>query len=290
MTALTALFRGNSVKPAWEFQSAGIIWRILFSPHNLFVGETRNQETKSTSFFCIDAFTGKPLWEGIKFDEPWWIGIETVYDKWIILHKFARPDMPRHRGILVVELVSGKLVWKNDELTYWFAEDQKLYAYKYIFEKRLGFEVDIVTGTVLKEYTESLDELHELRKNILQKESESLQDMIFPKSYNREFINSEVTSIIQEITREHVIEGWIEYLHRNSILIMSYYRKIDSSSKNTLENVLVIYNTERKEIKFNEIIAKGMQVPSPDTFFIRDEYLYFFKDKNKFTALKPWKS
>jgi hypothetical protein len=290
MAALSALFRKNSMKPDWEFQSSGIIWRILLSSQNLFVGETRNQETKSTSFFCVDTCTGKPLWEGIKFDEPWWIGIEAVYDKWIILHKFTRPDMPKHRGIYIVELATGKLVWKNDELTYWFTNGQKLYAYKYIFEKRLGFEIDIVAGTILKEYTDDLDLLHELRKKVLQKESECPQDMIFPQMFSRESVNSEVNTIIQEITRKQVIEGWIEYFQRNSILIVSYYRKNDPSSITTLENVLTIYDTEHKEIKFNEIIAKGMQVPSPDTFFARDEYLYFIKDKNKFTALKLWKS
>jgi len=289
MAALSALFRGNSVKPAWEFHSGGIIWRILFSPQNLIIGETRNQETKSARFFCVDAGTGKSLWDEIEFDEPWWIGIETVYDKWIILHRFARPDMPEHRGIQVIELMTGKSIWKNVELTYWFVNDHKLYAYKYIFEKRLGFEIDIITGNIINEYTDNLDALHELRKKVLQKETENLQGIVFPELFEQEYSVTEVKGIIEDIGREHTIAGDIEYLHRNSILIVSYYRKIDSSQSTELENIIAVYDTERKEMRFNEIIARGMQVPGPDTFFARDEFVYFVKDKNKLTALKLWK-
>jgi len=284
------LIRSKQLKPIWEFSTGVLIWRILFSSQNTIVGETRNQETKSTSFFCVDARTGKSLWKEIEFDEPWWIGIETVYDKWIILHRFARPDMPEHRGIYLVELTSGKLLWKNNELTYWFVLDQKLYAYKYIFEKRLGYEIDINTGTMLNEFADNLDSLHELRRQVLQKESESMQSTVFPKLYSQREDNSEAATAIQLITGGNALEGWIEYLLRNNILVVSHYRKENSSASATLENILTVYDIERREKRFSEIIMKGVQVPSPDTFFVKDEFVYFIKNQDTLTALRPWKS
>ena len=289
MTGLFPLFRSKQLKPIWEFSTDVLIWRILFSSQNKIIGETRNQEAKSTSFFCIDAQTGKSLWKGIAFDEPWWIGIETVYDKWIILHRFARPDMPEHRGIYMVELATGKLLWRNDELTYWFVLDQKLYAYKYIFEKRLGYEIDINTGTVLNEYADNLDSLHELRRQVLQNESESIQAAELLESYHKEQANSEVAVSIQQITGGNALEGWIEYLIRSNILLVSHYRKQNSSATATLENIFTVYDAERKERLFNEIIVKDVQAPSPDTFFVKDEFVYFIKNQNTLTALQPWK-
>ena len=132
MASIISLFKEKQLKPAWQFNAGALIWRILFTSNNLIIGETRNQVAKSTSFFCINAHSGKPVWGKIEFGEPWWIGIEAIYDRWLILHGFTRPDMPEHKGIRIVELSSGKLLWKNAELSYWFVSDQKLYAYKYI--------------------------------------------------------------------------------------------------------------------------------------------------------------
>jgi hypothetical protein len=41
---------------------------------------------------------------------------------------------------------------------------------------------------------------------------------------------------------------------------------------------------------YNEIIAKGVRVPSPDSFFIKDDYLFFINHQTLLTALQPWKS
>jgi hypothetical protein len=284
------LIRSKQLKPIWEFSTGVLIWRLFISSQNTIVGETRNQETKSASFFCIDARTGKSLWKEIEFDEPWWIGIEAVYDQWIILHRFARPDMPEHRGMYLVELATGKLLWRNDELTYWFVHDRKLYAYKYIFEKRLGYEIDINTGTLLNEYADNLDVLHELRRQVLQNEPECMQGTKYPELYSQRQVDSEVATSIQQITGGNALEGWIEYLLRSNILLVSYYRKENSSTSATLENILTVYDTERKEKRFSEIIVKSVQVPSPDTFFVKDEFVYFIKDQNTLTALRPWKS
>jgi hypothetical protein len=284
------LFRSKRLKPIWEFHSDVLVWRILFSSKNTIVGETRSRETKSTSYFCIDAHTGKVFWKERVFDEPWWIGIEAIYDQWIIFHRFARPDMPEHRGILMAELSTGKLLWRNDELTYWFTHNQKLYAYKYIFEKRLGYEIDITTGTVLNEYADNIDILHGLRKQDHLDAFDDIYGALFPELYNQEKVKSEIENTIQKLVGENVLEGWIEYLFRNNILIVSYYRKENSSTPETLKNFLVVYDVARQEKRFQEVIVKGIQVPSPDTFFVKDEIVYFIRNQNILTALQPWKS
>jgi hypothetical protein len=71
---------------------------------------------------------------------------------------------------------------------------------------------------------------------------------------------------------------------------VSYYRKENSSASAALENILTVYDTERREKRLDEIIVKGVQIPSPDTFFMKDEFVYFIKNQNTLTALRLWKS
>jgi hypothetical protein len=290
MADIFQLFRSKQLKPAWEFSAGAIVWRIIFSRHNTIIGETRNQVTKSTCFFCVDAHSGKPLWKEVGFDEPWWIGIETVYDTNLILHGFARPDMPEHRGIRIVDLFTGRTVWKNDELSYWFVHEQKLYAQKYIFEKRLGYELDIKTGTILQEYSENLEILQELRKYALQQEPESSQGTIFAELLSQQPVDSEVDTMIQQITKGNALKGWTEYLLWNKILLVSYYQKEDASESATFKNVLAVYQVDRNNVLLKEIIATNIQVPSPDTFFVKDDFVYYIKNKNTLTAVQLWKS
>jgi len=73
---------------------------------------------------------------------------------------------------------------------------------------------------------------------------------------------------------------------RQEILIVSYYRK----EQNEMQNIIVIYNMNRRSTIYESVLNNNLPAPSPDTFFIKDEYLYFIKNKNTLTALQPWTS
>jgi len=108
--------------------------------------------------------------------------------------------------------------------------------------------------------------------------------------YSQNQADSKAATIILEAIGKNALEGWVEYLFRENILVVNYYRKEKSSASTKLENILIVYNTERKEKWFNEIILKGVQTPSPGSFFVRDGFVYFIKDQTTLTALQPWKS
>jgi len=76
MAALIPLFKEKQLKPSWNYDAGTLIWRIYITSNNFIVGETRNQETKSTSYFCIDSKSGVSLWQHMSFEEPWWIGMK----------------------------------------------------------------------------------------------------------------------------------------------------------------------------------------------------------------------
>jgi hypothetical protein len=291
MASIIPLFKEKQLKPAWTFDAGTLIWRIFFTSNNLIIGETRNQEAKSTGFFCVDMHSGKPLWENISFDEPWWIGIEAVHERWMILHGYVRPDIPEHRGIRVIDIESGKILWRNDNLSLWFIDQEKLYAHKYVFEKHIACEFDIKTGALLNEYSDNLDLLQELRQNVLQKESERQQDVVFPELFIEKETDSDIKIVIQRITESKALEDWIEYLLRSDILIVSHYRQTQNKSESLLlNNILSIYDLKREKMLYNEIIAQGVKAPSSDSFFVKGNLLFFIRHQTTLIALQPWKS
>jgi hypothetical protein len=290
MVSMISFLKEKQLKPAWNFDASTLIWRLFFTSNNLLIGETRNQEDKSTSFFCVDLFSGKPLWQNIAFDEPWWIGIEAVHEKWMILHGFVRPDMPEHRGIRVVDIESGKLAWKTDNLSFWFVDHEILYAHKYLFEKHIGCELDIKTGAVIHENSDSLDHLQELRQKVSQKESERQQNVIFPEVFDEYEEDSGLKTIIQQISEGKALEGWIEFLFHRDILIVSQYRQEQNNTESgLLNNILSVHDLKSKKTIYHDIIAKGVRTPSPDSFFVKDNLLIFIKHQSMLTALQPWK-
>lgn len=291
MASIIPLFKEKMLKPIWSFDAGALIWRIFFTSNNLIIGETRNQETKTTNFFCLDIYTGKPLWKNIGFDEPWWIGIEAVHKKLMILHGFVRPDMPEHRGIRVIDIESSKLLWRNDDLSFWFINDEKLYAHKYLFEKHIGCELDIKTGTIVNEYSDNLDVLQKLRHKVLQKESEHQQDVTFPVLFDEHETESAIRTVIQRITEGKALEDWIEYLAYRGILIVSHYCYTQNKTETSLlNNILSVYDLQSGQKLYSEIIADKLNTPSPDSFFVKDDLLFFIKHKTILTTLNPWKS
>jgi len=290
MVSMISFLKEKQLKPAWNFDACTLIWRLFFTSNNLLIGETRNQEDKSTSFFCVDLFSGKPLWQNIAFDEPWWIGIEAVHEKWMILHGFVRPDMPEHRGIRVVDIESGKLAWKTDNLSFWFVDHEILYAHKYLFEKHIGCELDIKTGAVIHENSDSLDHLQELRQKVSQKESERQQNVIFPEIFDEYQGDSGLRTIIQQISEGKALDGWIEFLFHRDILIVSQYRQEQNNTESgLLNNILSVHDLISKKTLYRDFIAKGVKTPSPDSFFVKDNLLIFIKHQSMLTALQPWK-
>ncbi|MGD0036974.1 MAG: DUF4905 domain-containing protein [Bacteroidota bacterium] len=291
MASIIPLFKEKQLKPVWNFDAGTLIWRIFFTSNNLIIGETRNQETKSTRFFCVNVYSGKPLWQNIGFDEPWWIGIEAVQEKWMILHGFVRPDMPEHRGIRLIDIESGKLLWRNDNLSFWFIDNEKLYAHKYLFEKHIACELDIKTGTILNELSGNLDLMQELRQKVLLKESERQQDAIFPELFVENEADSIIKLAVQRITEGKALEDWIEYLLRSGILIVSQYRQTQNKSESSLlNNILSVYDLKSEKMLSNEIIAQSVKTPSPDSFFVKGNLLLFIKHQTTLIALQPWKS
>src|SRR5436309_6488000 len=143
--------RRGSIEPVWTFSTNATLWRLLPSRNGYFVGEDRDTSEKKVSFFCLDQQGGRICWSGVRFDEPWWIGLEAIHQGRVFVHEYAAPDMPDHKKIFALDLATGTLLWSTEELKFVAAHEERIYAAREHHEERQFFELDAESGTSLRQ-------------------------------------------------------------------------------------------------------------------------------------------
>lgn len=287
---ILSLFQSDQRSPAWTYSPGGVIWRILFSDSGRIFGESRDHEQKTVSFFCVDERTGAPAWEGKEFDEPWWIGMEAVQHDILLLHEFAKPDLPQHKRIKALDGGTGELLWKNEELSYWFGYRNTVYAYRDLFEKRVVVAVDLRTGEVKESFDESAEELRQLRS--LARQEASSNGLVFPEMLVDDHIDPSIGALLRrDLAGLRGTEG-IEYIHEQGYLAFNYHIPESGVAPDArlFSNRLSVIDVEEGKRVFATVLAERVKAIIPDSFFARIPYLFFVKEQKTLTAVQLWKS
>ena len=120
--------------PAWTHRVDGVLWQLKLSPAGRILAEVRHPERKTARYTCLDERSGAVLWQDLAFDEPWWIGVEDVLADRAYFHRYRKPDMPQHAGIIAVDLATGVTLWENREYTFVLARDNEVVATRQGFD------------------------------------------------------------------------------------------------------------------------------------------------------------
>ncbi len=286
---LFSLFQSNALSPAWSYTSPTTIWRLMLSGDGKIIGESRNADAKRLSYFCVDDRTGKTLWEGKNFGEDWWMGMEAVHGGVLLLHGFAKPDMPQHQRMTAVDVETGEILWSNAELTYWFGFHERVYAYRDLFEKRIGVSLNLRTGEVEERFDESFDELHALRA--LARSEEKQDAYRFPEPIAEEWLAGSGSYLLQLATQGETLAGEVDFLEEKGITILGFHlRAGDETDGVRYRNVLRVIDTARRKLLYSETLVKDARALIPDSFFVRPPFVYFLKEHKTLIALNVWKS
>ena len=284
-----SFFKSDRLSPEWTFSAGSIIWRMVLAEHGKLVGECRDPETRAASFFCLDMSTGRALWRDLRLDEQWWVGIEAVQKNVVLLHAFAKPDMPEHKGIRAFDDVSGVQLWRNDDVAYWFGHDDRVIAYRDFFERRVGYEIDLQSGVVLKTHDNSLEELHELRRKSA--EEQNLPEVTLPEIFAEEAADAELAALVGKETKGKKLSGRVEYIRQHDLLLFNFHvQRSDGTMGMKLENNLILYRLPEKKRVFADVIGRNLTGYVPDSFFVKHPFVLFIKDQRVLTALRLWKS
>jgi hypothetical protein len=276
--------RGKRLTPAWEHTVRGVLWRLFPSAGGLLVGEDRDLEKKTVSFFCLDDRTGAVRWKDLTFPEPWWISMEALHAGTLILHEFAAPDMPDHKKIYAVDAATGRIAWSNDDVKFLFAHGEHVYAAKETFEERLFSEYRLADGAFVRGV-----ESGEIRE-IQRAQGLAARDVVdFPQVPRPgEQGDPDLPQALAAAAMDAAEDGLIEFVPAAGHLVVAGCLPEPRGGDGTQSFVqkLFVYDRARRRVVFDDVMHARLSMPVPDMLFRRDGIIYYIKERHSLRAVR----
>jgi len=270
------------LKKNYRFDNKRQIWRIIPTNEGKLIIEERELENKQVYFHCLFLDSGKKILSDFQLEDKFWVGIEAVQDDIIFFHKFAKPDMPKHRGIFAFDLSKKELLWQNPELIFLFALDHKIYVYKEKFEGRNYYSISYVSGEILEDIGENYEQINNLRNESSIKESND--GYLFPETFDTDSDEKNPSrEFLISLRNDFVISGKVEYIIKNQLLMMSFH---EANSRGTLTNLFKAVDLSAGKYILEEVINKETSLFLTDSFFVKDDFLFLLFGKTRLVVYK----
>lgn len=286
---LNKFFSKNKLKPGLIFSQKGNIWRMHFYG-DILVCETRDLSSKEVYFASLNYKTNEVYLKNFQLDEKWWVSVDDIDDSTIFFNYFKTPELPEHKGITTVELKTGKVLWRDSDLAFWFSTKSDVYAVKEMFEKKSFFRLNINNGDIVEEYDD--EDTEEYLMGIRNAyDSERYANLLNTDVYsdNVDVLENEISTYFSNYFQNVNILGGIEYIRFDDLLIYNYHRDIGVDLKDlnrrNIRNVLEIYDLNKNSIIYSEVLNELAANYVPDSFFVNDGYLFFVKEKKELTII-----
>lgn len=124
------MFRRTSTKgivPHGTFGGSRTIWRLMVSDGCLVI-EERDRTSREGFFSCVNLSVWEVLFRDFQLSDKHWTGIETITDGIIYFFTYPQPDMPYHKGVYAIDLLTGMLLWQQEEITFGWIRNSQLFA------------------------------------------------------------------------------------------------------------------------------------------------------------------
>src|SRR5690606_20156875 len=97
----------------------GMIWNMMLDEEGKFlILEIRQNEKHRVNFTAIALDTGAVMWDGLEFEENWWVGMTAVSNGILLLHTYADNSDPEPKGLIAFDIINQEVCWVQDEFTY----------------------------------------------------------------------------------------------------------------------------------------------------------------------------
>lgn len=251
-----------------------MVWRVVPTGSGKLIGESRDLQKKLARFFCVNLRTGEVLWEGKGFGEPWWIGIEAVREDTVLLHRFAHPDLPEHRGVIAVDVRTGSELWRNDEMTFAGVSDEGI-----IVRRRRPVQEDALllhfrTGEVLG-------------RGPTGRPAEIEQDALLPVPLYEDDDDEQAVHLLRELCTAGAIVWPVDMIEREGAVIYNYHTKRPDYTDEVprLKSILTIVDRQTGSVLFSDMLCGDARVVVPDAFLVSGGMLVYVHERTTLTAV-----
>lgn len=257
-----------------------MLWRLLASPDGLLVGEDRDTARKSVSFFCIDRGSGVIQWKDLRFDEPWWIGIEAIHRGVIFFHGYAAPDMPDHKMIVAVNCRSGAVLWTNREKKFLFAHEDHVYAVEDRYENRKFFAIGVHDGAPGPEV--SAEQIGRLRGSGPDERTGVRLPEPVASGDKHEHVLASVRSL--QLGLEPAVADAM-YEAGDAIVVSCHARSGGTPEAPEYRQELAVVEKKSGKILYRDCVADRAASVVPDIFFSIGGMIYYVRDRKTLRAV-----
>jgi hypothetical protein len=268
---------GCKLKPTWAYTPGGTIWRVI-SAKGKIVGEERDLEKKKAAYFCINQMTGEILWESVSLEEPWWIGIEAIHRDVLFLHKFTTPDLPEHRSVLAIDILSGSVLWSNDEIAFMKASGDSMFGSVHSLEGRQVLELDYRNGAILRAWGNNEQVVIDAVEETADINGFELPRLVF----DLEADGTPIENVLKNNLGNISIAGPVEVIESGDALIFGYHERVGAD---VYANRLNVLDLKSSEIVFHETLHANTGSVVPESFFVAGNSLLYIKERKTLTAI-----
>ncbi len=260
------------IKKLYKYDNGRQLFRLLPTDTGKLVIEERDRIIKEAFFSCLDIRSGKKIFTDLQFDEKYWIGIEKIYKDVILFHRFERPDLPGHKGIIAYDIKSQTILWENQN-TFLYAADDKIIFIGNNFGIKNLLVIDYLSG-----------EQEIADQNILNLEppKEDYSSYIHSKRISRNNLEEMLNSKLQKKITAYLIKDEIQFAKKSDLIFFSFHF-VNKNGK--FDNkFFAVYNHEK--IILEETINKNIDKLQPESFFIKDDLLFLLFGSSGFGVYK----
>ncbi len=253
------------------------IFRLIPTGTDKIIIEERDADKKQAYFNCLHIESGKKILKNLQLDEKFWVGIETVYNDVIFFHKFQKPDMPHHRGIIAYDIEKKKKIWEDLENTFLFIKNDKVYSFQQNFDGRDFFTLNYTTGEVIEKLGNDSSSINLLREEVI--ESEDFSAYIFPSMFDSSnVINQDVNEWLIKLRENHLISGKIEFALKDNLLMFNFH---EINADKSLNNKFKAVDLLKGKYIFEVTLNFSTNAFAPDSFFVKDNLLFLLIERKK---------
>ncbi len=276
---MTPIFRRRKLGPSWDYKAEGIIWRLHPAAGGLILGEERNIESRTATFFCVDQ--SGTLWKRKNFGEQWWTGIESVHRGVLFLYGFATPDLPGRRGITAVDCSTGDLLWINNTLTFIAPGGDTIYTSQDAIDGPVVAEIDCRTGSLVREVGRGSDAAREVPRT-----GDGLEDTAYPQVLLDEDA-SPLSALVRKLSAPAATGCPVEFREHGPFLVVVYHRAKGSGLGEPPPYIreLDVVDRASETLKMHCTLDGALPVPAYGSFLVHSGVLYFVRERKTLTAV-----
>lgn len=229
--------------------------------------EIRHNQKHQVSFTAIDLASGSVIWDGLEFEESWWVGMTAITHGVLILHTYVDNADPEPKGLIAFDVYKQEVRWMHENFSFLRLAEQKVVGINTDDDDK-RYETIELTGGRREAVEESI--VLDVKEN---PEGHKLAHYPYHYKEGSAYFDTCKTFLYNRLHLQAV--NAIEYLEVNHWIVISYYVHDEG-----LVNYLLIID-ENGEIYLHEAIQKNINAVGLETFFIVENHLIFVKDKNE---------